>query len=144
MSRIRPVRASELPAVQAVLRSVDLPVDDIDGSSSVRFWVAEEEGAIAGVVGLERAGNSALLRSLAVTPARRCRHLGRELVAHVEAEARHAGFRQLTLLTMSAEGFFQLLGYTAIERTTVAIDIRQTAQFRSLCPASAVCMTKTL
>ena len=144
VSGIRPIRATELPAVCAVLRSADLPTDDIDGASPLQFWVTEANGGIAGVIGLERTGESALLRSLAVVPAQRHRRLGRELVAHVEVEARAAGFTELALLTLTAQGYFEALGYATVERARVPADVQQTAQFRSLCPASAVCMIKSL
>jgi amino-acid N-acetyltransferase len=47
-------------------------------------------------------------------------------------------------LTETAENFFRGLGYEAIDRRYVPEEIQQSAEFRSLCPASAVCMTKSL
>lgn len=144
VSPIRPIQQAELSAVRAVLRSVDLPAGDISDSAPMQFWVREEAGTIAGVVGLERTGKSVLLRSLAILPNHRDRKFGREFVAHAENEARRQGFRYLSLLTTSAEGFFRGLGYTVIDRAEVPADIQQTRQFTSLCPASAICMTKAL
>jgi amino-acid N-acetyltransferase len=48
------------------------------------------------------------------------------------------------LLTETAETFFRRLGYEAIDRHYVSEDLKQSAEFRALCPASAVCMTKSL
>ncbi|MBS0376224.1 MAG: GNAT family N-acetyltransferase [Proteobacteria bacterium] len=138
------MRATEFGAVRAVLGAAGLPVDDLDGSAAVRFWVAAVDTDIHGVIGLESAGGCALLRSLAVVPAERHRRLGRALVARVESEARTAGFGELTLLTVTAQGFFEALGFEAIERTRVPAGVQQTAEFRSLCPATAVCLRKPL
>jgi amino-acid N-acetyltransferase len=54
------------------------------------------------------------------------------------------GVEQLVLLTEAAEQFFHAIGYEAIDRSSVPEAIKQSAEFRSLCPASAVCMTKYL
>jgi amino-acid N-acetyltransferase len=141
---IRPTLDAELSTVRELLSSASLPIDDVTDSPRLQFWVAEEAGSIVGVVGLERVGESALLRSLVVVPGFRSRGLGRHLVEHVEEHARTEGYRRLALLTMSADRFFEALGYVRIERGSVPEDVQQTGQFRSLCPASAVCMTKAL
>ena len=51
---------------------------------------------------------------------------------------------QLVLLTETAEKFFRAIGYEVIDRRHVPQGIKQSAEFRSLCPASAVCMSKLL
>jgi amino-acid N-acetyltransferase len=48
------------------------------------------------------------------------------------------------LLTETAEGFFRAIGYEIIDRSHVPEKINQSAEFRLLCPASAVCMRKSL
>jgi amino-acid N-acetyltransferase len=48
------------------------------------------------------------------------------------------------LLTETAEKFFRAIGYEVIDRRHVPEEIKQSAEFRSLCPASAVCMSKLL
>jgi amino-acid N-acetyltransferase len=65
-------------------------------------------------------------------------------VAHVESEARAHHIERLVLLTETAQPLFQKLGYSVIERSSVPESLRQSDEFRSLCPASAVCMAKTL
>jgi amino-acid N-acetyltransferase len=44
----------------------------------------------------------------------------------------------------TAELFFRNLGYDTIDRRVVNEELKQCAEFRSLCPASAVCMSKGL
>ncbi len=93
---------------------------------------------------MERFGKYALLRSLAVAPSHRQRGLGQQLVARLERDARANGVEQLVLLTETAEKFFRAIGYEPIDRGYVPEEIKQSAEFRSLCPASAVCMSKSL
>jgi amino-acid N-acetyltransferase len=59
-------------------------------------------------------------------------------------DARADGARQLVLLTETAQPFFVQLGYQVIERDDAPGEVKRSAEFASLCPASAVCMTKSL
>jgi arsenate reductase len=93
---------------------------------------------------MERFGTCALLRSLAVGTSFQRRGFGHNLVARLERDAQAYGVEQLVLLTETAEKFFRAIGYEVIDRRLVPEEIKQTAEFRSLCPASAVCMTKLL
>jgi len=43
-----------------------------------------------------------------------------------------------------AQRFFEHQGYGAIERQSVPQAVQQAEEFRSLCPTSATCMSKTL
>jgi N-acetylglutamate synthase-like GNAT family acetyltransferase len=57
---------------------------------------------------------------------------------------RAEGLKTLVLLTQTAETFFAKRGYVLTLREQVPEPIRQTAEFRALCPAMAVCMSKAL
>jgi len=81
---------------------------------------------------------------LAVAPSHQRRGLGQQPVASLEIESRTGGVRQLVLLTQTAERYFRRLGYAVVDRGEVPNEVKQSAAFRSLCPASAVCMTKSL
>jgi amino-acid N-acetyltransferase len=131
----------------AFLRLVEgagLPTTDLPHIDGLRLWVLTAEDSLLGVIALECFGTNGLLRSLAVAPGHRRRGWGRELVARVERDARAEGIARLTLLTETAEPFFRRLGYEAINRREVPEEVQRSAEFRSLCPASAICMTKTL
>ena len=141
---IRRGRAADLAAARRLLEGAGLPTADLAQVRDLRFWVLEAHGQQLGVIALENFGTHALLRSLAIAPEHRSRGLGRELVARLEHDARAEGVTRLTLLTETAEEFFHRLGYEPIERADVPEEVRQSAEFRSLCPASAVCMTKSL
>ena len=141
---MRQSTASDLCQVRALLVAAGLPVDDLDNASGPRFWVVEDGGHVAGAVGLESTGSAGLLRSLVVDPAHRQRGLGRSLVERVESEAGADGVVLLVLLTQTAEAFFKGLGYRVVDRARVPDEIKESAEFRSLCPASALCMAKSI
>jgi hypothetical protein len=52
--------------------------------------------------------------------------------------------RELWLLTIDADDWFQELGYSEKLRGEAPLVITQTAEFASLCPGDAVLMKKTL
>jgi N-acetylglutamate synthase-like GNAT family acetyltransferase len=111
-------------------------------AAAVSFWVAELAGEVVGAIGLERYGDTGLLRSLVVAPSVRSRGIGAHLVDTLEREARALGIARLVLLTETAPAFFERRGYVVIERDAAPPPVRESAEFRSLCPATAVCMSK--
>ncbi len=141
---IRRARPADLSKVVALLEHARLPTADITRVDDLQMWVLEEKNAIIGVIALERFGSEALLRSLAVAPEYRKRGFGRQLVERVEQSAQSDGIKQLVLLTETAEALFRSLGYDVTDRRSVSDSVQKSAEFRSLCPASATCMSKTL
>lgn len=143
MHTIRAANPRDADNIRAMLASGGLPVADIP-ASPVEFLVAEDDAGISGVIGIEPFQSVALLRSLVVAPEQRGTGLGRALVDALERKAQASGVSQLILLTETAAPFFHRLGYVQSARDDVPGAIRSTAEFRSLCPASATCMTKLL
>jgi len=140
-----PVIAAAAPAdaaaIGALLRAADLPAEDF-ADHLAHFLVARRGDTVLGAVGLELHGRDALLRSLVVAPAARGRGLGGRLVDRLAAAARRRGARRFYLLTTTAETFFAHRGFERIERGGVPAAITATREFHSLCPVSAVCMTR--
>lgn len=143
MSGIRTARDSERDVVIALLRENALPTDDFT-TSVIELLVDEQDGHVAGAIGLERFGEYALLRSLVVSSALRGTGRGVRLVAALEQYAARFGVTTLVLLTETASDFFQARGYAVTPRDTVPAVIRECAEFRSLCPSTAVCLVKWL
>jgi amino-acid N-acetyltransferase len=106
--------------------------------------VLEQCDELIGVIGLECTDSEALVRSLVVAKDHHGQGWGRELLRTLEREAGALGIRQLVLLTETAQLFFSAHGYAAIDRAHAPEALQRTAEFRSLCPVSAVCMTKWL
>lgn len=135
--------AADLDVIRALLSASGLPIDSID--EHVRELIlAKQEGTTIGTVGAEYAGEAALLRSLSVGPSHRGQAVGARLLAALEARAASRGVRELYLLTTSAAAYFERHGFARISRESTPERIRSTAQFRTLCPATAICMRKTL
>lgn len=144
MASIRQANAADLPAVLALLGDSGLPWQDIDAGRMKDYLVAWSGDALLGTVGVETYGTNSLLRSLAVRHDARSTGLGTALCAAMERQARRNGAAWLFLLTTTAERFFSRRGYHAMDRGAAPPAIQATAEFASLCPSRAVCMTLEL
>jgi amino-acid N-acetyltransferase len=144
-SRIEVASDAQLATIVALLRAASLPTEDLqDVASRLTFWTVPEGADIVGAIALEAYGRVGLLRSLVVTPRQRGLGLGVKLVNTLEQAARARGIEQIVLLTQTAEVFFKKLGYHTVDRSEIPGDVRGNAQFHTLCPASATCMSKLL
>jgi amino-acid N-acetyltransferase len=133
----------DVPAITALLRAADLPHEDFADHLG-HFLVARHAGAVAGAIGFELHGSDALLRSLVIAPDLRGAGLGGRLVEQLAAAARTQGVKRFFLLTMTAEEFFAKRGFQKADRRSVPAAIAGTKEFNSLCPVSAICMTRTM
>ena len=141
--QLRTATSEDTQSIRVLLRNNGLPTSDLI-SSKPQFIVACEGETIVAAGALQRFASSVLLRSIAVAPHRRGTGLGRILVENLEQMARAACINRLILLTETAKPFFEHQGYRVIERDEVPQDVQGSEEFRSLCPASAKCMAKTL
>ncbi len=115
---VEPAAVVDRDAIRALLAASSLPIADL-AATPIRFWVARHGERVIGTVGLERYGAAGLL-TLA------------------------AGVKLLVVLTQTAQPIFARWGYAAVDRAYVPEDVKQSAEFTALCPASAVCLTKLL
>jgi amino-acid N-acetyltransferase len=141
---IEPQRARDRPHVFELLQQAGLPISDLSAGAPVDFLVMRELGQVVGAVGLQSADGVGLLRSLVVLPTLHGQGRGAALVTAVERLAARRGMDDLYLLTTTVPGFFALLDYLRVDRTTVPPALQRTSQFATLCPQSAVCMHKRL
>jgi amino-acid N-acetyltransferase len=139
--KIRTATGSDFPEVEKLLTASKLPVEGVRENFS-GFLVAEEEGKIAGAVGLERYGSAALLRSAVVSPENRGTGVGRQLVESLLQHASEAGIDELYLLTTTAEKYFPRFGFTPTTRAEVPESVKASAEFRGACPGTAVVMSR--
>jgi len=144
MPTLRKARGADLEAVCALLEAAGLPTGDVGPELLDGFLIADFEGRPVGLVGLEIFGTTGLLRSLVVDPESRSGGLGSKLVGALEAAAEAAGIRELWLLTIDAERFFERHGYRIVDRAQVPEPIRGTREFGELCPGTAFVMRKPL
>jgi len=138
-----PAEPADIPRLKALLASAGLPSEDVRHAEQ-DYLLAFRGGVLVGSVGLERHGEVVLLRSLAVVPELRRHGLGGQLYDRILAQALASGAREAYVLTTTAERFCAARGFVRVERSSVAEAVRTTAEFRSLCPTSAVCMRRSL
>ncbi len=145
---VRDARQNDWQEVRLLLDAAGLPVADLDPEQLVDFMVAERPGTgqskTLGIIGLQRFNQTGLLRSLVVSQDDRKSGLGRRLVSAVEANACCAGVKDLWLLTIDAERYFERLGYKMMSRESAPDSIRNTQEFSGLCPDGAYLMRKVL
>lgn len=127
-------------AMKAALRAASLPVDDLEERlACYELRDADGDGAL-GWAALDRCDDDALLRSVVVPSAGQVRGVGSDLIIRLTDVAVHDGIRRLWLLTETAEPFFARLGFEPVSREEAPATIRQTSEFKSVCPVSAACM----
>jgi len=129
-------------ATIALLQENGLPTSDLDETKTLFAFLSN--GDVIGTGGLESFGNCALLRSISVRKDLQKKGMGRFIVGELEKTAWQSGINCLYLLTTTAESFFTKAGYQAIDREAVPIEIKNTAEFSSICPSTANAMRKIL
>ena len=140
--KIEPARPADLAAIRALLDDNALPTADLGVESLRYFFVARDAERLFGMIGLERHGSAVLLRSLVVAAEHRDRGLGRLLANAAESLAGELNAVSVFLLTTTAASFFGSRGFRIVARDEVPDEIRRTAEFASLCPATATVMVK--
>lgn len=125
-----------------LLQQQDLPVEDID-DDKILYLFLDGEKAI-GTAGLEIFEDCALLRSISIIKEEQGKGLGKMINRQVEHYAKEAGINCLYLLTSTAKDFFERQGYCVIKREDTPEAVKQTAEFTSLCPSTAVIMKKRI
>ena len=140
---IRSAERADLSGILEVLHEGDLMSDDVADHLDT-FFVAESEGVIVGVIGIELHGKTGLLRSAAVLPSHRNRGIADRLVNRVDEVAREYGLDELILLTTTSAGYFARKGFAPVDRNALTGAVLSSSQFHGACPATAVSMRKQL
>ena len=149
MNTIRAGTPEDFTAVRALLTASGLVHEDLTSAHMAGFVVMpsqESSFSLDAVAGVELflGAEEGLLRSVAVVPALRGKGVAKGLVSALEESAGTLGLRRLWLLTTTAPGFFRRLGYVDAPRMQAPAAVQQSGEFKSLCPASAVCMSKPI
>jgi len=136
------VRPGEETDVFGLITDAGLSTQDLDQAKLVHFIVARTGDTIIGTVGLEPAGEEALLRSLAVAENYRKQTIATRLVTAIEKYSRSHGITAMYVLTLDAADFFLKQGYRPTDRQAASAELQATEEFRTLCPATAQCLCK--
>jgi amino-acid N-acetyltransferase len=132
----------DLPAVLKLLEANKLPPDGLADHFQMALIAraASGVGPIVGCAALELYGGAALLRSVSVTPALQRQGLGHRLTQAALDMARAHGVTEVYLLTETAGGFFPRFGFERITRDAVPDTVKQSVEFTTACPDSALVM----
>lgn len=135
---IQRVKPANLPLLKELLASEDLPTQDLQADMQLFYSASGQEILTCG--GYEQYGKIGLLRSVAIHPDSQGKGLGKQWMKLLLEKARELGLEEVYLLTTTAEGFFQKIGFETISRDNVPLSIQQSEEFSSLCPSSAALM----
>ncbi len=86
-----------------------------EAAEGVRFWVAEQEGSLSGVMGIQDKGAVALVRHAYVAPSTQRTGVGRKLLRHVEGLVDKPILIGTWAAASWAIEFYQRNGYTLLE-----------------------------
>ncbi|HEY2805626.1 MAG TPA: arsenic resistance N-acetyltransferase ArsN2 [Gemmatimonadales bacterium] len=140
---LRQAKTDDLPAVSALLEAQRLPLDGV--ADSIRdYIIAEEKGAVAGTIGLERYERYGLLRSAAVATGWQGKGVGQLLVERLLETAKACGLTDVYLFTTTAERYFPRYGFKVIPREAVPEPVQRSVEFTSACPSSATVMVREI
>ncbi len=144
ISKIRPAAIDDLDIVRKLLSDCNLPVEGLDAQFAESFCVAENNGKIVGLAGIEVYGCYGLLRSVAVSPARQGKSIAKALVEERLCWANRSGLTDVYLLTIDAGQYFERFGFYYIDRDKAPSEIRKSSEFSTICPESAILMVRSL
>ena len=136
---LRDAVAADWDNIASLLRDAGLPIAGADAHVN-GFLLATRGERVVGTAALERYGDAALLRSVAVARDERGTGIGRELVAALVERARRDGIATLVLLTETAPQFFPRFGFRRVAREDVPQAVRASEEFRGACCARAAVM----
>jgi amino-acid N-acetyltransferase len=125
-----------------LLKESGLPTGDLDDDKKL-FALVGENGII-GTGGLEFFDDCALLRSVCVKENFRGLGYGKIITLELELLCKEKNINGIYLLTETAKDFFEDLGYEVVDRKSVPDTIKQSSEFSSICPTSAMVMKKVL
>jgi amino-acid N-acetyltransferase len=140
---IQQATEKDLDAIKKLLDDNNLPTTDIH-QDNIQLFIGLIDDKIMSVIGLEKYKNVGLLRSLAVTDLFKNQQVGSRLIRHIVDLCASEHIDKIYLLTTTADKYFVKFGFTKIERMEAPDILKQTREFKDICPVSAVLMYKSL
>lgn len=142
---ITPASAGDLRDILALLSEVELPPDGVAENLDGFLVARNQQSRLVGTIGLERYGNTALLRSAAVAPECQKSGLGSRLTEDLLARAKSQSIEKVVLLTATASEFFaKRFGFCETMRDTYDERLAGSAEWKLPRCSGAVCMSLDL
>jgi amino-acid N-acetyltransferase len=137
--------ADDLQAILDLLSQVQLPHDGVVENLSGFLVARDESSRLIATIGIERHGNTALLRSAAVAREYQGCGIGSRLTEHLLERATNNGIERVVLLTSTASEFFaRRFGFCETSRTAFDKDLAASPEWNLPRCSSAVCMSLDL
>ena len=138
--KLRAALTQDLATAEKLLASCELSADGVRDQFGEGYVIAERQGELMGLAGVEIHGRHGLLRSVAVAPALRGAGLGAALVNDRIRWAREQGIESIYLLTTTTAEYFARHGFEVVSRDDAPPEIRASKEFSEMCPSTAVLM----
>ncbi len=129
----------EFQAFKESVINAGLPYRDLNYQNQILISYFDNRQMV-GTGGLEVLNSYGLLRSVSVSAHHRGKAIGKQIASDIISNAQRSNLDAVYLLTETAQGYFQKLGFETVGRESVPNEIKSTEQYAQLCPASATCM----
>jgi amino-acid N-acetyltransferase len=137
--------SKDLSEILNLLFQVELPHDGVAENVNAFVIARDESSHIIATIGMERHGNTALLRSAAVAPAYQGCGIGSRLTEQLLHRATNDGVERVVLLTSTAREFFaRRFGFCETSRTNFDTELAESSEWNLPRCSSAVCMSLDL
>src|SRR5215207_7951074 len=134
--------SDDLRDILDLLSQVQLPHDGVVDNVSAFLVARDESSRLIATIGLERHGNTALLRSAAVALEYQGCGIGSRLTEQLLARATIDGVERIVLLTSTAREFFEKrFGFCETSRAVFDKDLATSSEWNLPRCSSAVCMS---
>ena len=135
----------DLRDILDLLSQVQLPHDGVAENVGAFLVARDESSRLIATIGLERHGNTALLRSAAVAPEYQGCGIGSRLTENLLELAKNDGVERVVLLTSTASEFFaRRFGFCEASRTVFDEELAGSSEWNLPRCSSAVCMSLDL
>jgi|SRR5690242_5944095 len=135
----------DLPAILNLLSEVQLPHDGVAENIDNFLAARDASSQLIATIGLERHGNTALLRSAAVAPQYQGCGIGAQLTKRLLEQATSDGVERVVLLTSTASEFFaRHFGFCETPRSAFDSELAASSEWNLPRCSSAVCMSLAL
>ena len=136
---IRPAEPADFNFLHELLVANDLPTTGVEPETG-DYFVAVSKKQIVGVIGFEKYGSSAMLRSFAVRSDVRKGGIGNALVKQALEHLKTAGLAPIYLLTNTADQYMINFGFEKISRQDIPPTVLESSALGTICPSSSICM----
>lgn len=135
----------DLSDILELLANVELPHNGVAENVDAFLVARDESSRPIATIGLERHGNTALLRSAAVAPEYQGCGIGSLLTERLLQRATNDGVERVVLLTTTAREFFaKRFGFCETSRSNYDQELAESSEWNLPRCSSAVCMSLDL